>query len=298
MKFRTEYSPIRAKFTLSPDRPVILEGSCFSQNIARRMGLSGWNSFNFTGTLYNPASICLAIDMLMDTKKGVERFENSLFEYNGIWCSERLDSSFSSCNREDSIMEFKNRQDEFLKTIEEAQALIVTFGSSLVYYQKEKEIPVGNCHKMPASMFRRKRMNVSSIFSDWEVLTDELSKKYPDLKFIFTVSPVRHLKDGFVENNRSKAILSLAIAEICMYVENSHYFPAYEILNDDLRDYRFYASDLAHPSEEAVEYIWEMFKRTYLDDKGIELLSQREKEIKAALHRPLTGALGKPLQKQ
>lgn len=143
-------------------------------------------------------------------------------------------------------------------------------------------------------MFLRKRLSVSRIVETWSALVCDLKEIYPDLRIIFTVSPVRHLKDGFEGNARSKAILLLATEELCHTHDFCSYFPAYEILNDDLRDYRFYASDLVHPSQEAVEYIWEIFKSTYLDKEGLEILKEGERISKGWKHRPLPNATIKP----
>ena len=295
MKFRTEYCPDKSRITLDPSIPVVLLGSCFSQNMAERMLAHKWEAINPLGTLYNPYSILVALDMMLDQKKGVERFEKSLFQGNGIWNSHYFDSSFSSLNQEDSIKHFENNQNLLIEALKKGAPLIVTFGTSRCYYLKSQSIPVGNCHKMPAELYYNQRLSLFGTSCDWLAELEQIEKDYPAIKVIFTVSPVRHLKDGFIENARSKALLLLYVEEICRYSEITSYFPAFEILNDDLRDYRFYASDLTHPSDEAKEYIWEKFVETYIDEKGKEYLKTGNKEIKASQHRPLRGALGKPL---
>ena len=295
MKFRTEYPAKKSPLTLSPEKPVVMAGSCFSENIAGKMREHLWKAVNPFGTLYNPFSICMAIDMMLDLEKGYERFERSLFEFNGIWNSHNFDSTFSSRIKNDCIEEFINRQKDFLENISDGRVLIVTFGTAICYHLKETDSIVGNCHKQPSDLFNEKRMPVSDVFIYWHVLIDNLKRRFPDIAIIFTVSPVRHLKNGFIGNSRSKAALQLGIEEICKYDNNCYYFPAYEIMLDDLRDYRFYASDLAHPSEEAVEYIWEKFRETYLDEEGNRKLVEGARKARAAQHRPKTGALGKPL---
>ena len=295
MKFRTEYESIRSSLTLSPEKPVVMAGSCFTQNIAAKMKEHDWMAVNPFGTLYNPLSIAFAIDWFRDLEKGKDRFEKSLFEFNGIWNSKMFDSSFSSPRKDDCVEEFLLRQKEFHQAISHGKVLIVTFGTSICYHLKETGIAVGNCHKQPSELFYEKRMTISEISSSWEVVINKLKEVYPGVKIIFTVSPIRHLKNGFTGNSRSKAVLQLAIEDIRKYNEDTYYFPAYEIMNDDLRDYRFYASDLVHPSEEGIEYIWEKFIDTYLDSTGKGLLSEGIKKIKGASHRPKLGALGKPL---
>ena len=293
MKFRTEYIPKSSGLILNPEKPVVMAGSCFSENIASKMREHLWKAVNPFGTLYNPYSICEAVDMMLDEEKGYERFEQSLFEFNGIWNSESFDSSFSSRVKEDCVEEFLNRQQEFLENISEGRILIVTFGTSICYHLKRNESIVGNCHKQPSELFYEKRMTAGEIFNHWHQLIDKLKETYPDIALIFTVSPVRHLKNGFTGNSRSKAVLQLGVEQICQYEDNCRYFPAYEIMLDDLRDYRFYASDLVHPSEEAVEYIWEKFRETFLDKEGNRLLDEGNKHFKAENHRPKRGALGK-----
>ena len=297
MKFRTEYKADKASFTLNPQHPIVLAGSCFSQNIARKMEEHGWTAINPLGTLYNPISICFAIDMMLDAEKGTERFEQSLFEFNGIWNSNWFDSSFSSLYREECVQEFLNRRDLLIKTLKEGKTLIVTFGTSLVYHRIEDRIPVGNCHKQPSGLFYQQRMTSSEVLSYWDCVIERLREQIPDIRLIFTVSPVRHLKDGFTGNSKSKAILLLGVEDIIRYNERCHYFPAYEILNDDLRDYRFYASDLSHPSEEAIDYIWEKFVDTYIEENGLKMLEEGRKKYIASQHRPKLGALGHPLEK-
>ena len=145
-------------------------------------------------------------------------------------------------------------------------------------------------HKQPAALFRRYRLDPDEITGLWIPLIRELSDRYPGLRFIFTVSPVRHLKDGFHENTLSKAALHLAVDRICSQTENTRYFPAFELVMDDLRDYRFYASDMAHPSEMAVEYVWQHFCDTYMSAETRQAIARGEKIQKRLSHRPMSGA--------
>ena len=289
MKFRTELTPIRSRLTLSPEKPAVLVGSCFSDNITARMRRCLWNAANPLGTLYNPLSIGRALRVALDPEGDTFAFEESVFtDASGISHSWLFDSGLSARNNREAVTEeFKCRAQVTDEMLRDAQALFVTFGTSICYFlTSDPEYVVGNCHKQPSTLFQRRRLGIVEIVDLWVGLAADLRKRYPELAVVFTVSPVRHLRDGFVENNRSKAVLQLAIEEICRRVENCHYFPAYELLNDDLRDYRFYASDMAHPSEEAVDYVWDFFKRTYLDDEGLETLRQGEAIYRAYHHRP------------
>lgn len=297
MKFRSEYIASKAPFRLRPESPAVLVGSCFSGNMAAKMREHDWKAGNPLGTLYNPLSIGIALRLMLEPEnQALKEFEDSLFMFNGLWNSRWFDSSFSSSHKEDCIKDFQNRRNDFIQKISEGKRLIVTFGTSICYFLEEDLESVGNCHKQPSSLFHTRRLSIEEIFIFWKNLIYQLKEKFPNLKTIFTVSPVRHLKDGFSGNARSKAVLHLAVERICNEIPDCHYFPAYEILTDDLRDYRFYAYDLAHPSEQAVEYIWQKFLDTYLDEEGLKLLEEGAKKVKARSHRPKLGALGKPLK--
>lgn len=295
MKFRTEYFPQKADFFLEPRNPILLVGSCFTQNISSKMKEHLWNAVTPCGTLYNPVSIAFAIDLMCDLEKGRERFEKTLFHHNGLWHSSRFDSSFSARDKYDCISDFSGKQLKWIEALENKADIIITLGTSICYYLKEEEMPVGNCHKLPSDLFYTKRLEVEEVTSHLDPSIAKLKDRWPDIRIILTVSPVRHLKDGFIQNNRSKAVLALAIEKLCEKHKCCSYFPAYEIINDDLRDYRFYAADLAHPSEQAIQYVWEKFLETYIDSRGMKILEDGAKNVRQANHRPMTGALGKVL---
>lgn len=287
MRFRTEYKPERAPFTLTPERPVVFLGSCFADNMSGRMRRGLWDARKFSGTLYNPVSIQKALEMALFADKPQERFAEHLFDDGPICHSWLHDSSFSR-RRSEIVDNYMETVRDFRETMKNAQALFITFGTSICYILSgSNDYIVGNCHKQPASLFTRRRLSVEEIVSLWTALERAIHLEYPDLHLIFTVSPVRHIKDGFAGNARSKAVLQLAVEQICESCPDCHYFPAYEIMNDDLRDYRFYDSDLLHPSDEAAEYIWEIFKATYLDEEGMRLFAKGENILKALRHRPL-----------
>lgn len=256
-----------------------------------------WNAYNGAGTLYNPMSIAKVLELLILDDNPTEKLEASLFEAEGRVHSWLFDSHFSASSNQKCIEGIIQSREELLKSLEAAQVLIVTFGTSWCYSLKEEcqnipneeagEYIVANCHKMPAIMFSRRRASVEEISNLWISMCGRIKQKYPHLKIILTISPVRHLKDGFEGNTLSKATLHLAVAEICNKEEACYYFPAYELLCDDLRDYRFYAADMVHPSDTAVEYIWENFCKTYLDERGIIKLKAGLKEFKRNNHRPI-----------
>lgn len=293
MKFRTEYTPQKGKFVLSPRHPVLFIGSCFSENIAGRMRDCLWRGFNFSGTLYNPHSIAVALDIMLLDDSGLVKFSESLYESGGVWKSRLFDSGFNGDTPEDCLEEFKRRQKEFKENIEKGETLVVTFGTSIVYCLKESGQIVGNCHKEAAALFYEKRLTIQEIVECWDNVLDRLKARYPGVKVVFTVSPVRHLKNGFVGNARSKAVLQLAIESLVELRDWCDYFPAFEIMTDDLRDYRFYTSDLLHPSEEGIGYVWQKFQDTYLDTDGKLLVEEGEKIAKGFRHRQKTSGGGK-----
>lgn len=306
MKFRTEYKPDKAGLAISPRHPILLIGSCFSQNIASRMRDALWNASNPFGVLYNPLSIERAIraTVFSPPESHTEGLDDSVIQIGRVYHSWLFDSKVA----DESLQRMKENVRHISKEAKEmlgiGATLIVTFGTAWVYSLTDRDgldsegrngyvvadregYVVANCHKQPAAMFTRRRLSVDEIVERWEILARDLKNRYPGLEILFTVSPVRHLKDGFHGNACSKATLMLAVEQICTDIPFCHYFPAYEILNDDLRDYRFYASDLLHPSEEAVDYLWEIFRQTYIDEEGNRLLDEGDRLHRALCHRPL-----------
>lgn len=304
MKFRTELDIVkfRPSFSLDPNKPVIAVGSCFAANIAEKMRESLWEVSTPFGTLYNPFSISTAIRSALSQDK--ETYEKSIFCHNGIYHSILGDSSFSSRSAEDVVTRLvagANAFNQFLnlsrndeserfkgKSCQPSITLIVTFGTAWCYFLREDPRKVvANCHKLPTECFTRRRITVEEIINDWDKLLRLLNNRFPALQIILTVSPVRHLKDGFHENTLSKATLQMAAEEICSRHHYCHYFPAYEIIIDDLRDYRFYAEDMTHPSDKAINYIWQKFQECYLTPDGMKILKEGENLFKGLGHRSI-----------
>ena len=287
IKFRTEYTPVRENFTLNPEKPVLLMGSCFADNISQRMQFCRWNACNPFGVLFNPLSIARVLRMSLSGLYA--DIPDSIFGNEGIFHSWLFDSKKSGSSADEVLDRIAESFSTFDIIIKEAEALFITFGTSWCYFLNEDDYVVANCHKQPQALFNRRRIGIEEIADTWLPRLEELHNRYPLLKVIFPVSPVRHLKDGFEGNARSKAVLTLAIEKLCERYDFCRYFPAYEIVTDDLRDYRFYARDLVHPSDTAVEYIWDVFQETYLDSVGKEKLKSGEKETKRSLHRNIIG---------
>ncbi|MDE5876057.1 MAG: GSCFA domain-containing protein [Muribaculaceae bacterium] len=288
MQFRTPYCPERSSLTLVPYLPLAMLGSCFADNIAARMRQCLWDARNPLGTLYNPLSIARALDIALLSETPEDDFTATLMQTGGIWHSWLFDTSFSARDTVSGKRVLSERRHWLDEALSLSRVLFVTFGTAWCYYLADSpDYLVANCHKQPAAMFERRRLEPDEIIEVWCDMTRRLRQRYPGLQIIFTVSPVRHLKDGFAGNSLSKSILRLAVARLCEEVEECSYFPAFEIVNDDLRDYRFYDTDMVHPSAQAVEYIWEILCATYIDSTGISALTEGSKIMAACKHRPL-----------
>lgn len=303
IKFRSEYEAKKGKITLSPKTGTVLLGSCFADNMRQKMNQGLWNAINPFGTLFNPLSIALILNLALQNKeKFKEAITSSIFKNGEIWSSWLFNSKFSASSPGEVTARALEARKQLLDSLENAEAMFITFGTAYCYFLTDStaieylanpftpwhvDNLVANCHKQPQRHFNRQRISIHEITSAWSPLILSLHEQYPNLQIIFTVSPVRHLSDGMTENNRSKATLILAVDNLSALHPQCSYFPAYEIVNDDLRDYRFYAQDLAHPNDLAIEYIWEKFKTTYLDAKGLETLRLGEAAWRRSQHRQL-----------
>lgn len=285
MDFRTQVKIERGVLGFSHATPVVLVGSCFAENIGER--LSGHFfpvDINPFGTLYNPASVAEGLRMLIN---GKQLQTSDLFSHEGAFHSFTHHSRFSASTEEDCLRKINERLQSSSIALREAERLVVTFGTAWVYKLKSDGRIVGNCHKLPEKMFERARLTVDEVVADWCDLIETLRQKNPRLKILFTVSPVRHWKDGAHGNQLSKATLLLAVEELCkQYPDHTAYFPAYEIMMDELRDYRFYTDDMLHPSSLAVDYIWESFATSYLTADSRMLLKDLAGIRRALNHKP------------
>jgi len=240
---------------------------------------------NPSGTVFNPVSVCNTIKLISSGKKyGIE----DLHFYDGTWLSFYHYTNFSSDDPA-KVLEKINRQAEdavvFLKN---AGFLFLTLGTARVYQLKKTGLIVSNCHKIPSDQFVSRLLSADEIVKILSDHIDKISTINPDLKIIFTISPVRHWKDGAHGNQVSKSVLFVAVEQMLRHKAVAGYFPAYELMMDDLRDYRFYGDDMLHPSASAVNYIWEAFMKCYFDNATISLWKEISKLSKAFNHRVTT----------
>ncbi|MGE0090759.1 MAG: GSCFA domain-containing protein [Bacteroidales bacterium] len=284
-QFRTIIQPESSPNKIGYQTPILFLGSCFTENIGNKMlDLKFPAIVNPFGVMYNPVSVQKGLEILIDQKK----FDTSdLGYYNEQWFSFYHDTEFSDIDQQRSLNKINASLDMAAKQLRKANYLVITFGTVWVYKYKESGNIVSNCHKISSKAFERIKLSVADIFVEWANLINRLTELNPSLKIIFTVSPVRHWKDGAIENQLSKATLILAIHQLKEKSENVEYFPAYEIMMDDLRDYRFYADDMLHLSKVAIDYIWEQFAQTYFEKETLEIIKDIEKIIQAKNHRPI-----------
>lgn len=282
--FRTVFPVQRAPFALTHADRLLLSGSCFTEHIGARLALGKFTTLvNPNGIVYNPVSIARSLALLAGENAGAE---DAVFKHNGLWHSWEHHSAFSKPGEQETLQGIRKARQEAADFLQKTSYILLTLGTADVFMLRETGGVVANCHKAPANWFDQRRLTVTETV---QVLRDTLTRikaRHPAIQVILTVSPVRHLRSGFVENQRSKAVLVLACAELCEQFNFIHYFPAYELLLDDLRDYRFYAADMIHPNEQAIDYIWHYFSETYFTAETRVLLEQIGKVIAAARHRP------------
>jgi len=287
MEFRTTVKTGENRSWLHHSDNVVLMGSCFSDNIGSKMRSALFNAtVNPMGTLYNPMSIAVGIQHLID---GEPVAGKDLFMQGGVWNSFLFHSRHSLPDKQATIDHMNHCIETGHEALACAQLLTITLGTAIVYRLRSTGEVVANCHKVPQHEFERKMSPVADIAGTIDKMLTRLHEFNPTLRIILTVSPIRHIADGLDINSLSKATLRVAIHEAIMtHREYCDYFPAYEIMLDDLRDYRFYSSDMVHPSEVAVEYIWQAFQASYLDDHSALAVARCERIHKRLQHRPMS----------
>ncbi len=320
MKLYTAVDLPRSPWLIRHSDKLMLLGSCFADNIGARLSRAGFQvKANPLGTLYNPASVAEVLTRLLDGRL----FELSDIRHFGAegWGTWMSHSLLSRPTAEEALQIHNERITQAAKQLRDARVLLITFGTAWGYRLKSQQVNkstsqqtedeaqqtdadrlrhvdsltrslvdlfVANCHHEPSSAFERERLTTDDIVSLWQPLLQRLAAEQPELHILFTVSPIRHLRDGAHANQLSKATLLLAVEELIGSQQvNTSYFPSYEIVLDELRDYRFYADDMAHPSPLAIDYLWERFADTFFDDATRRNASRIEEVVQALEHRPL-----------
>jgi len=284
MNFRTEVNVDQHKKQIDYHTQSMFLGSCFATNIGGKFEKAGLNTLvNPYGVIYNPLSVANTIRSIVRQRV----FNDEDLDYhNGLWNSFMHHSVFSDSDKERCLRKINENNILAHDKLKFSKFIFITFGTAWVYENKESNTIVSNCHKYPSKMFNRFKLNVERIINEYNNLIREIRSLNTDAELVFTVSPVRHWKDGAHENQLSKSTLLLAVDSIVEQNHNCSYFPAYEIVMDDLRDYRFYNEDMIHPNSVAVEYIWEKIKKCFFSTLTIEFIREMTNLDKAIQHKP------------
>ena len=297
--FRTVLLQEKSNISIDYHSQILCIGSCFSENIGQLLLKHKFSILlNPFGILYNPLSINQSLDTLLNEKEYSQR---DLVFHNELWHSFDHHGRFSHPDQSTTLSLINDAIQEGYAFLKRTDYLILTCGTAYVFEQKSTGQVVANCHKFPTKDFNRRRLTKEEITAALFPLFKRLKKVAPQLNIILTLSPVRHIRDGLVENQRSKATLLLAIETLEQHLDFVHYFPAYELVLDDLRDYRFFEKDMIHPNDIAIQYIWESFQKTYFTSDTLDIYKQVQRVVKAGKHRslyPYTKAHQQFLEKQ
>ena len=284
MNFRTNIQLQKERNQIDYNAKLLLIGSCFSENISKKLDYFKFQTFsNPFGILFNPKAIENLITKAINSEKYTE---NNIFNLNERWHCFDAHSNLSAVSKNNLLNNLNRAIQQTNKQLSEASHIIITLGTARVYRFIETDTIVGNCHKVPQKKFLNELLTVDEITASLENTCALIKDVNPTATIIFTVSPVRHLKDGFVENAQSKAHLLAAIHKIVDIRKQLHYFPSYEIMLDDLRDYRFYDNDMIHPNQTAINYIWELFKNVWIDERSTKIMNEVEAIQKGLKHKP------------
>ncbi|QKJ62710.1 GSCFA domain-containing protein [Flavobacterium sp. M31R6] len=279
MNFTTKINIPNHSNPIDYNSKIVSLGSCFAENMGDKFQYFKFQStINPFGIIFNPVSIERIIDRVVND---ILFTEEDIFFYNERWHSFEVHSDLSHSDATELLENLNQILRETKKRLEEATHIIITYGTSWVYRSIEKDTIVANCHKVPQKQFAKELLSVEISTGSIKNTINLIQSLNPNCNFIFTVSPVRHLKDGFVENQRSKSHLITTIHNL-----QSEYFPSYEIMMDELRDYRFYADDMVHPSQVAIDYIWEQFKESTISETAYPTMDAVESIQKGLQHRP------------
>ena len=284
MKLQTKIPLTQQVNQIDYQSKVLLLGSCFVENIGEKLEYYKFQNLqNPFGILFQPT----AIESLVSRAIGEKPFtEDDIFFYNELWHCFLVHSSLSNPNKEEFLNSLNKKRIQLLDYISSATHIIFTYGTSWVYQNIESNCLVVNCHKIPQKKFTKELLSVNNVYVSISTTISQINEINPKVNFITTISPVRHLKDGFVENTRSKAHLISGLQRVVGEEVRVHYFPSYEIMMDELRDYRFYKEDMIHPNNTAISIIWEAFNEVWIADKTKQLQKEIEVIQLGLRHKP------------
>jgi len=282
--FRTELKAIPADFTIDLEPPILSMGSCFANEIGQRLFDFKFSSAtNPGGILFNPVSIFRLMAMALNEESLPEW---SFTQRQGMYLNFLMHSDFAAAERPHFESAIEGINLFIREKLERSDLIILTFGTAFVHEHIASGEIVANCHKVPQKHFNKRLLSIEEITKGFDRIKALIEPNNPSVKFLLTVSPVRHTKEGLPENNVSKSILRMACHQLTKSHDNVSYFPSYEIMMDDLRDYRFYKSDMIHPNEQAIDYIWNCFADTYFTKATKSFIAEWEKVKSALNHKP------------
>jgi len=263
---------------------LVLLGSCFAENMAEKFSYYKFqNEVNPLGVMFHPVAI---LDLLTRAHQNNLYSEKDVFFSHGCWQSFRAHSRLNSTSQPEVLECLNTTLKSTQNHLKNASHVILTFGTAWVYEHIESKTIVANCHKQPQKEFEKSILSVDQLQDTFKAILSILKSFHPDVTVLFSISPVRHLKDGFVENNQSKSHLIAALHAVINTTENTHYFPSYELLMDELRDYRFYKEDMVHPNPIAINYIWEKFQSIWIDTETTSIIQEVSQLQKGFAHKP------------
>lgn len=287
MNFRTPITIPKSNHPIDYYSKVVTIGSCFSENISAKLEQYKFQHYNNPfGIIFNPVSIEKIIERVVQKNKFTEK---DVFYHNDLWHCFEVHSELSQPNKEVFLNTLNLLIDSTFLKIKEASHVVITYGTSWIYKSIASQSVVANCHKVPQKAFQKELLPIEIIEESIQNTIALVQSINPEVQFIFTISPVRHLKDGFVENQRSKAHLIAAMHQVLQVPPSGAegvYFPSYEIMMDELRDYRFYSEDMLHPNQVAIDYIWERFVHTHISEDAYSLMEEVSGIQKSLLHKP------------
>ena len=284
MQFRTIIPVVKNDFPLDYQSRILSLGSCFAENMGEKFEYFKFQSVvNPFGIIFNPVSLEKIIQRSIEKNYFTE---NDIFQHNGLWHCFEVHSELSNPDKEVFLKILNELIESTYQQIRKSTHFIITVGTAWVYRSLESNKIVANCHKVPQKHFGKELLSAEEVEQSLKQIISSIVSLNPHARFIFTVSPVRHSKDGFVENNVSKSHLITAVYKLVSEISSSSYFPSYEIMMDELRDYRFYAEDMLHPNSIAIDYIWKRFSENYINPNEFAVMEKVSEIQKAMGHRP------------
>ncbi|MCC6369364.1 MAG: GSCFA domain-containing protein [Bacteroidia bacterium] len=285
MKFHLNHTPLKAQFEINHQHSLFLIGSCFSENIGHLLHTHKFNTLsNPGGILFNPKSIAGYFKNVLNktevTNEHLLKRENKSYSF-------LHHSSVNADSPQELINSIQTQNELVYEKLKTTDYIFITFGTAFYYHHKALNTTVANCHKLPSTVFEKRMVSTEEIVAEYSEIIGQLLEINPQLNIVFTVSPVKHLRDGVVENSLSKATLITSVHKLAQIFRSCSYFEAYELLTDDLRDYRFYKEDMAHPNEQAIEYIWNKFSECYFTPETMAINQKLIKLHRLMAHRPI-----------